>query len=301
MGRTVETLSTINSMIRTALGVAIVGGLGWAGWLGYSVYDDHTGKLKRTETELADAQAALDEKDNQLAAKEAAIEEKDTLIAEQDATILTKNDEIADLNDEVAAKAKEIEKLDTAIRLLKVDRRLAKITVIAQEQAADSDMVYTTIEFVETNEAGEPIDEPKQFRIKGDVVYIDYWVVKFEDEYVEEADILRATSLCLFRRIFGERQQPMEGFLIDEVGSRPKAYSDGEQIGEFEKRIWDDFWNIANDEQKARDLGIRAAHGEAVSTKLREGKQYRLMLRASDGLSITPAEDAPVRPGRPAT
>jgi hypothetical protein len=61
-------------------------------------------------------------------------------------------------------------------------------------------------------------------------------------------------------------------------------------MSDFEKQIWDDFWNIANDPQRAQQLGIRAAHGEAVSVQLRPGKTYRLQLRASGGLTITPAQ-----------
>ena len=71
------------------------------------------------------------------------------------------------------------------------------------------------------------------------------------------------------------------------------AYSRGGVPSEFEKQIWSDFWNIANDEAKAKELGIRAAHGEAVSIKAEKGKTYKVLLRASDGLSIAPDENAP--------
>ncbi len=57
---------------------------------------------------------------------------------------------------------------------------------------------------------------------------------------------------------------------------------------EFEKEIWDNFWTIANDPGLAEKKGIRAAHGEAVSMKAEKGKSYRIVLRASDGLSIVP-------------
>jgi hypothetical protein len=61
-------------------------------------------------------------------------------------------------------------------------------------------------------------------------------------------------------------------------------------MSDFEQRIWSDFWSIANDPQRAAGLGIRAAHGEAVSMKVATGRSYRLELRASGGLSIVPAE-----------
>ena len=105
----------------------------------------------------------------------------------------------------------------------------------------------------------------RQFRINGDVVYIDNWVVKFDDKYVERAEIDRSTSLVLFRRIFGENQTPNEGFAIDAVGSRPQAYGTDNQMSEFEKQIWEEFWTIANDEAKAQGTGHpRRARRSAV-------------------------------------
>ena len=93
------------------------------------------------------------------------------------------------------------------------------------------------------------------FRIQGDVVYIDNWIVKFEDKYIERRRFERSTSLVLFRRIFGESQPPNEGLLIDEVGSRPQAYGRGNQMSDFEKQIWDEFWTIANDKTRGEGTG----------------------------------------------
>ena len=70
----------------------------------------------------------------------------------------------------------------------------------------------------------------------------------------------------------------------------------GEPMSDFERQLWDHFWIIANDPERAAGLGIRALHGEAVSMRLRAGLRYQVSLRASDGLSIQPvgaAEPAP--------
>jgi hypothetical protein len=64
-------------------------------------------------------------------------------------------------------------------------------------------------------------------------------------------------------------------------------------MSDFEKQIWSEFWTIANDEKRAREMGIRALHGEAPSMKLQKGKSYRILLRASDGVSITPDTGPP--------
>jgi hypothetical protein len=114
-------------------------------------------------------------------------------------------------------------------------------------------------------------------------VYVDYWVVKFEDKYVEQADMERGMSICLFHRIFGEFQNPNDGFYLDEPGTRPSSYARGGVSSELEKKIWSDFWNIANDPQKAAELGIRTVHGDAVYIRVAQGMTYRVTVRASGG------------------
>jgi len=118
-------------------------------------------------------------------------------------------------------------------------------------------------------------------------------VVKFDDKYIEQADIHRSTSLVLFRRIFGNQQKPDDGFALDAEGSNPRAYSSGGKTSDLERKVFGDFWKVANDKQKQMELGIRAAHGEAPNIKVEKGKSYRIMLRASGGVSLNP--DMPVR------
>ncbi len=76
--------------------------------------------------------------------------------------------------------------------------------------------------------------------------------------------------------------------MLAQVGAQPFIYSRGGKPTDFETKIWQDFWTIANDEDRAQEMGIRAAHGEAVSIKVKKGMSYRVTLRASDGLSIKP-------------
>lgn len=277
MAGPMESLQTLNSVVRTILALVVVGGGGMAAWKGYANYyakEDATKQLQSTQQELTETRADLEKRSKELKA--------------QAAELKAKNAAIVTLEADVKRKSEEIMKLDTALRLLKVDHRLARISILDQSRDADSGIVSTLIEFVELNDEGFPIDEPRQFRVRGEVVYVDNWVVKFDDKYIEQSDLDRATSLVLFRRIFGEQQEPQDGSLLDDTNRPPRAYTRGGVISEFEQRIWDDFWNIANDESRARELGIRAAHGEAISIRAEKGRSYRIQLRASDGLSIVP-------------
>ena len=274
----IEKVSIVTSAIRTLLATVIVGGLGVGGWYGYNTYNATEIEAKQAAEALAQAQVELEAKD---------------------AVIRVKQQEISLLTDEVAEQQKEIERLDTSLRLLKVDHRMALVSVVDQVKDEATNATLTKIEFQEINGNGDPIGVAKKFEIKGEVLYIDSWVVKFDDKYVEQADIDRSTSLVLFRRIFGEMQEPRDGFALDEDGLRPAVYGRSGDMSDFEKKIWGDFWEVANSEAKQNELGIRAVHGEAPSIKVKKGKAYRVDLRASGGLSITTAGDV-ATPTRPA-
>ncbi len=202
-------------------------------------------------------------------------------------------EELDGLREALDELKRENQRLSTALRLLKVDHRVAQIDVLAQEGSEATGDLATHFSFVELNGDGEPIGQPQQFRVAGDKVYIESWVVKFGDEYVEQGDPLRSTSLCLFRRLFGEAQRPIDGFDLDRNGTRPAAYRTGREPSEFERDIWSRFWELANDPDEAEKLGVRVAHGEAPYQKMVPGKRYKVTLRASGGLSIESEELPP--------
>lgn len=271
MGRVTDTISTLNSAVRTAVAGLFLLLAGASGWV---VYDKVTAEQRR-----------LNEATEGLAAAQQELQQARDRIGQQMQQIETLRGDLTEAN-------AQIQRLETSMRLLKMDQRLAQLKVINQEttEVDGQQRIETTVQFVELTPDGDPIGKPRQFTLQGDLIYLDNWVVKFEDRFVEQADLQRGTSLALFRRIFGEYQNPVDGFALDEVGGMPQAYARGGQPSEFEQKIWSDFWTFANDREKAEAMGIRAAHGEAVSIKAKEGQTYLIVLRASDGLSIEPVE-----------
>jgi len=205
------------------------------------------------------------------------------------------NRELTQTKAEVKRLGEENERLSVALRLLKVDHRVAEIEVLEQRPGAARP--ETKFQFVELSSDGSPIGDKKVFTIDGDRVYVDAWVIKYDDKHVEGGDPLRSTSVCLFRRVFGEFQEPDSGFPLDSAGSRPAIYSQGNDMSPIERDIWTNFWQYANSPAMARQAGVRAVHGEAPSMRLEPGRKYRVELRASGGLSIVPEETPP----KPAT
>jgi multidrug efflux pump subunit AcrA (membrane-fusion protein) len=273
-----QNLSAINSFLRTLLAIVVVGGAGTAGWYGYTTFN-------AKEIEARKQTRAREEAEQALADTKSRLRQAEADVADQLAQLKLKDNEIAQLN-------ASVKKLELAIRYLKIDHRVARFSAVDQTKDEASGEISSLIEFVELNDEGHPIDTPRQFRIHGDTVYIDGWVVKFDDKYVEQADLERGTSLLLFKRIFGSGQKPDDGYPLDEVGSAPHAYARGGKMSDFEKKIWDDFWNIANDSERAKQLGIRAAHGGAPFMKVEKGKSYKILLRSSGDPTIVPEKSA---------
>ncbi|MFO0944183.1 MAG: hypothetical protein U0930_26030 [Pirellulales bacterium] len=265
MGAVTETVNTINSTVRTVAFAVLVGVLGTAGYFGYSTYTANERALKDKEAELDQANGKL--------------------------VVLQKD--VDTLKVDVAEKTKQIEKLETSLHLLKTDQRLARIKVASIERDDVGNAKSCQLEFVELGPNGTAISEPKSIKVPSDMIYVDNWVVKFDDKYVEHGDVERGTSLVLFRRIFGENQQPNEGVSLDQVGMRPQAYARGGALSELEKKLWSEFWEFANNPRKASEMGIRAANGEAISIQVREGMSYDLQLRSSGGMSFKVVEPKP--------
>ena len=213
-----------------------------------------------------------------------------SVLRAKDEALAAQERQIAGLSADLAAKNLEIQRLQTALQLLKIDHRLARIEVLAQAPSADDPKkLATTLRFAEIGPDGNPLHPPQEMTILGTLAYVDALVIKFEDRFIEQGDALRGTSVCLFRRLFGEFQQPHEGHPLDTVGARPAAYSPGDEPSPFERDLWSRFWEYADQPEKAARAGVRAIHGEAPFIELRPGRTYDIELRASGGLSIRPA------------
>jgi hypothetical protein len=289
-------LKDIDHFIRTALFAVAVAGLGYGGWLVYATYN----AADISENALNKATASLQEKEQLLADSQQQIAKRDTAIRQLDQRVTTQAQMLQEKDAQIEVKdaqikdqALEIERKDTALRLLKVDQRL--VHVIVREVTTDdrTGQKVSQVEFIEVNQQGDPIAEPQTLQLVGDEVRIDCWVVNFEDKYIEQADVERGTALVFFKRIYGNVEGPMKGHNLDAVGARPQIYSTGGRMTDFQERIWDDFWTFASDAEKADAMGIRAATGKSVFFPAVEGKLYKVTLRASDGLSVEPAIDAP--------
>jgi len=195
---------------------------------------------------------------------------------------------LAERDAQIRTLTERAQALEAAVRLLRHTERRARIVVLDQARGADGHLV-TRLRFSELNPGGEAVGEPREFTVTGDEVYVDALVVKFEDEFVTAGDALKGRSLLLFRRIFGDRHRPVDAHVLDKEGQVPQAYAAEKAPSAFERELWAQFWALANDPAEAKRRGVRALHGEAVSTKLRPGGVYAVTFRSTGELTIQPA------------
>ncbi len=169
---------------------------------------------------------------------------------------------------------------------LVADLRVDKLTV--DKQTGDKHMQLT---FVQYQPGTEEVAFQRSMELPGEEVYVDALVVQFERHFIDENDATRGKSLLIFRRAFGDKQQPVDGvplFASAKESFIPEIARVDAAPGDFEKKIWARFWDYANDPKMAAAEGIRVAQGEAPHVKVVQGQVYKLTLRKSGGLQVTP-------------
>ena len=172
------------------------------------------------------------------------------------------------------------------IARLNRSRRVAHIQVLEQTTDPDERIIQTKLLFIELDD--DSIELARQtFTIPGDVLFVDAWTVKFDRDDVAQGHPLRGRTLVLLRRIYSDRMAPNDGFAIDTPGAIPPGYAVGE-AGNYQKRLWEHFWQLATDAQMAAATGVRVAQGEAVYKPVRPGQRYELIVDGDGGMNLIP-------------
>jgi hypothetical protein len=170
---------------------------------------------------------------------------------------------------ELLADNKELKQ---ALTNLSREDQIGYAKVIGQEMK-DGEL-FTTIRFVETardNKLDKILE--KEYTITGDIIHFDALIVKFGSKMVMDG---RTRALYLWRRVYGEKMTPAEGYTIEEPGAEPQRYKNLLEALPIEHRkmFWSEIWELANDTEKLAEYDIDAIYGNAVYWKLREGLIY---------------------------
>jgi len=162
--------------------------------------------------------------------------------------------------------------LKQAITNLTNEEQIGYAKVITQETT--NEQLLTTIIFVETarDDKLKKILE-KEYIIAGDIIHFDALIVKFGNKMVMDGKI---RALYLWRRVYGEKMTPEEGFAIEQPGTEPQRYSDLLKALPIKQRqmFWSNIWDLANNPDKLKKHDIEAIYGNVVYSRLRKGLIY---------------------------
>jgi len=162
--------------------------------------------------------------------------------------------------------------LKQAITNLTREEQIGYAKVIAQETT--NGRLLTTIKFVETarDDKLKNILE-KEYTIAGNIIHFDALIVKFGNKMVMDG---KTRALYLWRRVYGEKMTPEEGFVIEQPGTEPQRYSDLLEALPIKQRqmFWSNIWDLANDPEKLKQHDIEAIYGNVVYSRLRKGLIY---------------------------
>jgi hypothetical protein len=173
----------------------------------------------------------------------------------------------------------ENKELKQAITNLTEEDQIGYAKIISQENKEGR--LLTTIKFVETDRNdNHKIILEKEYTIEGDIIHFDALIVKFGNKIVMDG---RAKALYLWRRVYGEKMAPGEGYLIEQPGSEPQRYKDLLDVLPIEKRqlFWTSIWELANDTEKLHKYSIDAIYGNDLYTKLEPGIIYVFKITAT--------------------
>lgn len=172
--------------------------------------------------------------------------------------------------------------LREAITNLTEETQIGYAKVIAQETR--DGILYTRILFVESDP--EDITRrvlQKEYEIEGDIVHFDALIIKFTAPMVMDG---REKAMYLWRRVYGEKMRPEDGFAIHTPNTEPKRYAAiGNKLSLSESRqFWNEIWNLSNDPQKLESQGIQAIFGNVVYKRLRPGLIYVFKINAAGAI-----------------
>jgi hypothetical protein len=152
------------------------------------------------------------------------------------------------------------------------------------EQTERDGKLFTRLLFVQTDRT-DPAHRilEREYEIEGDVIYFDALIVKFNSRDVAEG---RERALYLWRRVWGETMSPSQGFPIEREGEAPRRYADlmSRLSLNDQKLFWSEIWQLSNDPERLRDVGVTAIYGNAVYKKIRPGLIYIFKINRSGGL-----------------
>ncbi len=190
------------------------------------------------------------------------------------------------LDRQVAQLLGDNEVLRQAVDRLTDERRVAELLVTDKSVGPDG-VPRTTVLLEEYASDGHPLP-PARFTLAGSEVHLDATAIRFDHGFVEANDPLRGRSIALFTRIYGDRQTPADGQVVDgpaRIGELDRGADP--RVTAFQTKLWGQFWHLADDPAYRHQMGVSVAGGQGVFFPADYDRLYTVTLQADGGLSVS--------------
>ncbi len=168
--------------------------------------------------------------------------------------------------------------------------RRAELLVDGQIISGTGKVLQTTLLWREftIGADGKPVPLPmKKIVIPGRTPFVDGFVLKFQDKYVESGNLLRGKSLAFFRCIYANRQAPADGTSLYGPDGVPLVLSNKDgHPNALERHLWTHLSTLMQHPRECPNFGLQLVQQQAVSLPVRPGKLYEIYLQNDGGLEF---------------
>lgn len=181
--------------------------------------------------------------------------------------------------------ANENKVLKQIIERLEAETRIAEVLVTDVHFDEKSARTFTTIKFLEYDSRGKPM-LPEYFTFSGNVIQFQSLVIRFNDIKVKNNDKLKGKSAYIFWKVFMLDGANTQEFEITPANRIPLGYQIAATQSDYEKKLWQKFWEYALSPDKAQRIGIKNAQIEAPGTMFVPGTIYTIKIEHDGGMRI---------------
>lgn len=176
--------------------------------------------------------------------------------------------------------------LKQIIERLEAESRIAEVLVTEVKYDEETGKKLTTIKFLEYDSRGRPL-EPEYFTFTGNIIQFQSLVIRFDDINIRKSDDLKGKSAYIFWKAFMLDGPNTQEFEITPLNRIPQGYKvDNLNSSQYEKKLWQKFWEYALDPEKAHKIGIKNAQIEAPGTIFVPGTIYTIKIEHDGGMRI---------------
>ncbi|NNM87084.1 MAG: hypothetical protein HKL95_01030 [Phycisphaerae bacterium] len=206
------------------------------------------------------------------------------------ALALSLTDYIISRQSQLARLLRQRDHLRQVINRLTGRTRRAELLVDGQVISGTGKVLQTTLLWREftVGPHGQSVPLPmKKIIIPGHTPFVDGFVLKFQDKYVENGDLLRGKSLAFFRCIYANQQAPDHGTSLYGPDGVPLVFSNKNgHPNTLERRLWSRIATLMRHPRECPKFGLQLVQQQAVSLPVRPGKLYEIYLQNDGGLEF---------------